>query len=857
MDHKEQVKTLTREPRPKPATAECESLGDLIFETLSATPDHPALRYRGIEKTRGAVLGEAEQVAERLRALDIGIGEPVVLEIEHSFEMVAALCGILLAGGAAVPVDPKLPSERRRAIFSDVDPRLFIELSEDGSSIDIQTRTAATRSHPGLAFIVYTSGSSGGPKGVEITHDAYVGRLKHIISSNPTAPEDVDLIWTPSSFIGMLDEVFFPFLKDIPAVIASSAERADPRAFAELVARQKITTFRITPSLLDVFLTSMTAEKLQGVRAIYASGETISEGVQRKVHDLIPATIIGFYGATEAPGIAFHVYDRDAAPIASTICTPQDFAQMRFMDANGADVAQGDTGEIWVGGLAVAQGYWGKPELTGEKFIHAQDVLWYRTGDLGRRLDDDRFEALGRADLSEVNILGVRVNIPEVREALCSLDGITDAWISIVEVSPGEDPVLVGHCVTQDVQSFNPDMIKATVTKLLPTAAVPRLLACRESFPLTANGKLDAMTLKRDASDLLATQQIPTFDPQGSDLPVSEQANVLLPLVIEVAEDILKTSGVSAQDNFFVLGGNSLLAVQFALLMSERLDLELNSTLIFNTRTFGEVAETIASGRSEAASPLRLLRSGAEDTAPLFTINAIGAYTRLSDHLAPDTAVHNLNLFGLTNELIDRVDTLSLQDLAQRFADAVLEARPTGPWRLMAFCQDGCLAVEIGRILQARNQGSCSLLLIDTFFLDHKFNLRMLVSRAIDMGPSYFFQKLRNRIFGKPPDQKPKEISVEQRAAQLEKSQNDGRLYRRYMEFFMSYQPTAFEGPVVLFVSTEWRHVRLNGIRDMARNGLVVKDLPGRHGAIFSQQTLPILAKSVDGALHDLSAQGH
>ncbi|WP_299968464.1 AMP-binding protein [uncultured Roseobacter sp.] len=845
-----------RIPEAFPSEVGHETLGALVRAALSVSPDQVALRYAGAEKTCGAVLADADRVAERLAALGIGAGEPVVLEMEHSFEMVAALCGILLAGGAAVPVDPKLPVERRRAIFSDVDPRLYIELSEDGLSPEIKTRSSHIGAHPGLAFIVYTSGSSGGPKGVEITHDAYVGRLKHIISSNPTAPEDVDLIWTPSSFIGMLDEVFFPFLKHIPAVIASPAARSDPRAFADLVAREKITTFRITPSLLDVFLTPVTAEKLQGLRAIYASGETMSDAVQKKVHDLIPATIIGFYGATEAPGIAYHVYDRDADPLTSTVCTPQDFTRLRFVDATGADVPTGQTGEIWIGGLAVAQGYWRKPELTDETFVQAQGVSWYRTGDLGRRLEDGRFEVLGRANLNEVNILGVRVNIPEVREVLCGLDGVTETWVSIVEMSPGEDPVLVGHCVTQDIAGFDPDALRTTLAARLPTAAVPRLLLGRESFPLTANGKLDAMALKQEAHDLLTTHPAPA-DANAGDVPLSDQANVLLPLVLEVAEETLKTSGVTARDNFFVLGGNSLLAVQFALLISERLDLELTSTLIFNTANFGEVAETIASGRSEKVSPLRLLRAGAEGAPPLFTINAIGAYVRLSRQLQAQGTVYNLNLFGLTNEVVDRIDRLTLQDIAQRFADAVLEAHPTGPWRLMAFCQDGCLAVEIGRILQARNQGSCSLLLIDTFFLDHKFNFRMLISRAIDMGPSYFFQKFRNRFLGKPPDQKPKEISVEQRAAQLEKSQNDGRLYRRYMEFFMSYQPTSFEGPIVLFVSTEWRHVRLDGIREMARNGLVVKDLPGRHGAIFSPQTLPVLANAVDGSLEDLSAQGH
>ncbi|GFE64944.1 AMP-binding protein [Litoreibacter roseus] len=830
-------------------------LGALLAKSLAATPTACALRYRGSDLPRGKLLKAARAVARRLMQEKIAPGEPVVIQIEHSFDLVIALCGVLMAGGAAVPVDPALSEDRTRAILSDIDPRLALSLPEGQAQISVDTYERPRRSCPGLAFVVYTSGSSGGPKGVQISQRSYVQRLQHIVSANPADLSDVDLIWTPSSFIGMLDEVFFPLLQGIPAVIADPAPRKDPRAFADLVARERITTFRITPSLLDVFLSPATAERLRGVRAIFCSGEVMPTDVQQKVHNLTPANLISFYGATEAPGVAFHVYERTKPFLKSTICAPQPFADIRILDANGKETSIGLTGEIWIGGLAVAQGYWGKPALTAEKFVQKSGARWYRTGDQGRQLGTGEIEVLGRTDLSEVKILGVRVSLPEIREALLSINGIRDAWVSAVFTASSADPVLVAHCILENGLDFDGEGIRATLARCLPTAAMPLFVVRHERFELTANGKLDVQGLANHAAKVIeGSRDLDQKSDASVSISLSSEANVLLPVVIEVAEEILKVDGLVSHDDFFLRGGNSLLAVQFALLLSEKIRVELASTLIFNAGTFGEIAEMIADGRGVIASPVRLLRAGKRDEPPLFTVNSTGNYVQFAKHSQLDCAVYNLNIFALTNDLIDKLDTVELDELARRLADCIQETYPTGPWRLMAFCQDGCLAVEIARILQARHETPASLFLIDTFFLDHKPSLSMWAMRAIDLGPPYYLRKLINKFRRSPIKSDTK--TIEQSAALIGKSKNDGRLHRRFMELFMTYRPSVFNGKVTLFISREWRRVKLDCVRELAGDGLVIKDLPGLHDTLFTSKNIPVLASAVRDALNYPSARG-
>ncbi len=827
--------------------AKSHDLGHAIARALAETPDQRAFKHRGAQITRGALLEAMKKTADDLMAVGLSAGEPVAIEIEHCIALPIAMGGILLAGGCVVPLEPKLAEDRRAAIHSDISPRILLTAS--GANIDIQYGAdpdTVRTFDPNLAFVVYTSGSTGGPKGVEISHTNYVSRLNAIVQMSFASNKDVDLAWTPSSFIGMLDEFFYPLLAGIPAVIASPNTRTNPRTLAELIEREGITTFRATPSLLKLLLRPDLAAKLQGVRAIYCSGETLPVELQSLSHQLLPASLLGFYGATEAPGVGYHLYDRNSEPLQTTVCTPQSFADLRVTLPDYTAAKVGEPGEVWIGGCATALGYWRKPDLTKSKFVSLEGTRWYRSGDIGVQLADGAIEILGRADTTEVNLNGARVNLPEICQAMRNKAGVTDAWVSTAKTTNG-DLALVGHYVAPD--TVPSDELSNHLVRSLSPHSVPRHFMYHTSFPLTANGKLDAQSLCQAAEEKLASART---------VVVKEKDFVdvtLLSNVLDVAQEILQTRGLTADDNFFAVGGTSLFAVQFALALSDRLGVEMSSTLIFNTDTFGNVAEVIASGRGHAAAALKLLRKGTGDSNPIFTVNSTGNYIALCEHLAPELDIYNANIFGLTNDMGDALDSYSLEDIAARLADQIVGAKANGPWRLMAYCQDGCLAAEIARNLQARSESTCSLLLIDTFFTDHRATLSMKLRRMRDLRPADLLQKLGHK-FGRKRPGKAKATPAARLAALKQKTHRDKRLYARFTQHFMTYAPEPIEAPVTLCISREWRNANLSSVRHLAGPSLEIRHIEGLHNSLFQPQAIRGLATAMNDAIADLSSRG-
>lgn len=813
--------------------------GTVVLDALKQTPEACVFRFEQTELSRRELREKACALAERLRKRNIRAGSIVAIEIAHSLELPIAICGALAAGACVVPIDPFISEERRIAILEDIQPDFVLKRDEStpnpigieqSGHANVGRKTLDTD----LAFVVYTSGSSGGPKGVMISHESYVRRMQKIPESFNPMDDDVDLVWTPSSFTVMVDEIFLPIIVGFPSVIAAPALRADPYAFAELVRRARITCFRVTPSVLDLLLRPATADALSGVRTLICSGEAMPASLQSKVHDLLPADLLGFYGATEAPAIAYIPYDRAAPPIDDTICIPQPFAPIRIVDESDQEVAATVPGEIWVGGLAVAKGYYRKPELTAEKFLERDGERWYRTGDLGRQFENGQIQILGRADMSEVNINGARVSLPEITEALRALPDVAAAFISAVERDGQRDPTLVAHCLVENPDSFDENALRKNLTARLPSPAIPTSFLLVEEMPLTDNGKIDAVGLKRSATAHLASLHDSSLRANADTAPPSGAAptTALLRTVLDVGEHVLSTKGLSGRDSFFASGGDSLLAVHYALELGEKLDLNIKTTLVANADTFEEIAQAIESGNAHTSFAAKLVRDGSPDEAPIFTFNDRRRYELLAPQLSTKAQIWNLNIFGLPSQSEFPLDGFTLQQMAELFADRVLAVHPSGPWRLLAFCQSACLAVETARVLEARTGKVASLFLVDAFFREFFPTPSVHLKRLLTFGPAFYGRKVMRRLGLRASDET-LDVPNENNSAVLSKSEEDTKLRKCFDDVCWSYQITPYDGPVTLFISQELRHHDRKSCKELAAQGLTVRLVDGMHMTLF------------------------
>lgn len=828
--------------------------GTLLLDALLVAPERCAFRHQGQGLSRGALRERACALAARLSAAGLQPGEAVAIEIAHSVALPVAMCSLQVAGACAVPVDPSLSAQRRAAILGDINPRFILRSAPgaaDGIAIERHAMAAPDMPDSDLAFVVYTSGSGGGPKGVMISHESYVRRMQNILPGYRVQDDDIDLAWTPASFTVMIDEIFLPLLAGVPSVIAQPALRTDPMAFAALVQSERITSFRLTPSVLDVLLHPKTAPALSGVRTIICSGEAMPADLQARAHAFLPAKLLGFYGATEAPAVAAIPFERDGVPSDRTICVPQPFVPIRIKSPARADLPPGQSGEIWVGGVALARGYFNRPALSAKKFVVMDGARWYRTGDLGRLLADGRLEVLGRLDLSEVKINGTRINLPEVMATMRAQTGIDAAWVTPLDQAGQRDPVLVAHCVPAKGCPLDVAALRDDLAAYLPAAAIPAVFLILDALPLTDNGKTDAQQLHKraslhlDAARKARTSLAAKKTPQRTDADPDDWHSVL-GIVLNTAEDVLHTPHLGGADSFFASGGDSLRAVHLALLLEERLGCDIRPTLITNAATFGDIAQAICTGQNHSAFAARLIREGMPTETPVFTFNDRVRYEMLAPQLASGAPVWNLDLFGLTEGELSGLDRFALQELAEVFADAVLAIQPTGPWRLIGFCNSACPVIEVARVLQTRTGQVSALLLIDAFFAEFLPTPRVHLGRLLDFGPAYALGKIAGRFGRRVGD-----IPDRRRAALLEQSNPErGQILQRFRDLCAAYEVTPYHGPVTLFVSRELRHNSRVSILRLAAGGLRVHDVAGLHLSVFQAKNGKRgLAQAIDAEL--------
>ncbi|BES72570.1 hypothetical protein RE428_35880 [Marinobacter nanhaiticus D15-8W] len=579
-----------------------------LFEHQAEThPDREALVF-GDQRLSYAELDQAaNRLAHALIGHGVGSNGLVGVAFERSIEMVVALYAIQKAGAAYVPIDPDHPEARQQQVLADAGVELLLThnpvigrlpelgdlavLNLDQLDLSGQPISAPTvEIHPEQrAYVIYTSGSTGKPKGVANTHAALYNRLQWMQAAYALGEDDVVLQKTPYSFDVSVWEFFWPLMVGARLVVAQPGDHKDPTKLVDLIQREAVTALHFVPSMLSAFLMQDELTGCESLRRIVCSGEALPKDLQDEALRRLPqAKLYNLYGPTEAAIDVTHwtcgTDERTTVPIGRPIAN----LQIHILDERLNPQPIGVPGELFIGGAGLAQGYHGRPDLTAERFVpnpFARGERLYRSGDLARWCVDGTLEYLGRLD-HQIKLRGLRIELGEIEAALRDAAQVTDA----VVIARNEQ--LVGYVLGTDIDQ---DAVKAELRRRLPDYMVPAHIVALDRFPLSANGKLDRKALPDPEIDTAAYAA-----PQGE----MEQALAAL------WQEVLGVERVGRNDNFFSLGGHSLLGVNLVHRIQKTLNRTLPLSALFESASLAELASTLATEPENQTTALQPYNRG-------------------------------------------------------------------------------------------------------------------------------------------------------------------------------------------------------------------------------------------------------
>ncbi|MEW2501000.1 amino acid adenylation domain-containing protein [Amycolatopsis sp. NPDC047767] len=588
------------------------------------TPDAVAVEFEDTTLTYAELDARANRLARQLRAAGVRPDSVVGIALPRGPELMVSLLAVLKAGGAYLPLDTGYPPARIELMLADSRARVVItDTGEVGTEVRGALATAPqllcvrrdaaeiAGRRPGrvripvhrrdVAYVIYTSGSTGRPKGVMNEHRGVVNRLLWMQDAYRLAPGEGVLQKTPTSFDVSVWELFWPLMTGARCVLAKPGGQGDPEYLARLIVARDVTTVHFVPSMLDAFLA---ADDLHGcggtLRRIVCSGEELPAGLVDEAARRLPGVgVFNLYGPTEAAvDVTWHECVPGAGPRVP-IGKPIAGVRTYVLDPAGEPVPHGVAGELMLGGIQVARGYHERPALTAERFVPdpfgEPGERLYRTGDLARVRPDGTIEYLGRID-NQVKLRGMRLEPGEIEAALTAHPAIDSAVVDL-RAGRGGAPALVGYvrlAEGTELAGAGPGelgaYLKAHLRDRLPAHFVPSAFVVLAQWPLSPNGKLDRRRLPEPELGTAAAHVPPSSDLERR--------------LAQVWQEVLGLERVGVTDNFFDLGGQSLLATQVIARVKVQFGVELPLGRLFGTPTVAGLAEAItASAQRAAAGP--------------------------------------------------------------------------------------------------------------------------------------------------------------------------------------------------------------------------------------------------------------
>ncbi len=580
------------------------ALHELVQEQAEKTPDAVAVVDGHITLSYNELNQQANQLAHYLISLGISRNTPVAVCLERSVEMSIVLLAILKAGGCYVPLATDIPIERLRFICSDTAAKVLISTQPvDLANINHVKQLLMGNKTPwqGCAIdnpplinqgedifnIIYTSGSTGNPKGVMVPHQGIINRLRWMQEEYALDTNDRIAQKTPYNFDVSVWELFWPLITGSSLYYAKPEGHKDPEYLRDFIKQYHISILHFVPSMLGLFLQTPDIDSCHSIGKVFTSGEALQHQHNEAFFVKLPkAELHNLYGPTEASiDVSFYKCHPNDSHKSIPIGKPIHNTQLHILDQQLQPLPLGAAGELYIGGIGLASGYWNQPELTQKAFIdnpwfakgHPSKKL-YKTGDVARYLPNGDIEYLGRND-HQVKIRGFRIELGEIETQLRKINGVSEAIVINRDVNGSSQ--LIAYIVSQ--QPLLDNAAYASLLKQhLPEYMLPTAYCAIDQVPLSANGKIDRKQLPDiHLADLQQHEYIPP-------------RNAIEKTLAEMWQHLLGIEKAGVLDNFFELGGHSLLAAQMLTRIRDTFHIDLPLRTLFEVNTIEGLAKIIS-----------------------------------------------------------------------------------------------------------------------------------------------------------------------------------------------------------------------------------------------------------------------